>query len=173
VKSNIVHVALAGAVVLLPATPSFADTISLNNYLTAFAPGNVAASGQPWVVAQGTGAVITVASPPAPGTNVAQVSGDTGLRDVLSINWLAGQEYTLDLWLLVPSGNVIGSPSVSLGFAPGGRSRPRWPVSPMLVRVINVRSMERLVAVLVSRLQEVGGRPMEGVCDRLHNSERP
>jgi hypothetical protein len=73
VKSNIVHVALAGAVVLLPATPSFADTINLNNYLTAFAPGNVAASGQPWVVAQGTGAVITVASPPAPGTNVAQV----------------------------------------------------------------------------------------------------
>jgi hypothetical protein len=120
VKSNIVHVALAGAVVLLPATPSFADTISLNNYLTAFAPGNVAASGQPWVVAQGTGAVITVASPPAPGTNVAQVSGDTGLRDVLSINWLAGQEYTLDLWLLVPSGNVIGSPSVSLGFVPLG-----------------------------------------------------
>jgi hypothetical protein len=47
VKSNIVHVALAGAVVLLPVTPSFADTINLNNYLTAFAPGNVAASGQP------------------------------------------------------------------------------------------------------------------------------
>jgi hypothetical protein len=91
---------------------------NLNNYLTAFAPGNVAASGQPWVVAQGTGAVITVASPPAPGTNVAQVSGDTRLRDVLSINWLAGQEYTLDLWLLVPSGNVIGSPSVSWDSSP-------------------------------------------------------
>ena len=65
VKSNIVHVALAGAIVLLPATSSFADTINLNNYLTAFAPGNVAASGQPWVIAQGTGTVITVASPPA------------------------------------------------------------------------------------------------------------
>jgi hypothetical protein len=108
--------ALAGAAVLLAATPSLAAAINLNNYLTDFAPGNVAASGQPWVVVQGTGSVITVPSPPAPGANVAQVSGDTTLRDVLSISWQPNQEYTLDVWLLVPTGNpTFGQAGVRLG----------------------------------------------------------
>jgi hypothetical protein len=116
--SNVVPVALAGALVLLAATPSSADVINLNNYLTDFALGNVATSGQPWVVAQGTGSVIAVTSPPAPGIDVAQVTGDTQLRDALSISWLANQEYSLDVWVKV--GNPTGSPAVSLGFVTTG-----------------------------------------------------